>query len=168
MEWLAVILADDLRDNNDDDPVLKQMVEVYEKYRCCVVAIEEVPKEETNKYGVIDGKIVDGNESVLRVSNMVEKPDPKDAPTNLAIIGRYILTPDIFEVIENTKPGKGGEIQITDALLELAKQGKVIATRNFFNTIITHCQLYFTVINCSILFLIFFIQNQFNHAISSL
>ncbi len=65
--------------------------------------------------------------SVLRVSNMVEKPDPKDAPTNLAIIGRYILTPDIFEVIENTKPGKGGEIQITDALLELAKQGKVIA-----------------------------------------
>jgi UTP--glucose-1-phosphate uridylyltransferase len=92
-----------------------------------VVAIEEVPKEETNKYGVIDGKIVDGNESVLRVSNMVEKPDPKDAPTNLAIIGRYILTPDIFEVIENTKPGKGGEIQITDALLELARQGKVIA-----------------------------------------
>jgi len=126
-EPFAVILADDLCDNADGDPVLKQMVEVYEKYRCAVVAIEEVPKEDTNKYGVIDGKIVDGNESVLRVSNMVEKPDPKDAPTNLAIIGRYILTPDIFDIIENTKPGKGGEIQITDALLELAKQGKVIA-----------------------------------------
>ena len=126
-EPFAVILADDLCDNNEDDPVLKQMVEVYEKYRCCVVAIEEVPREETNKYGVIDGKIVDGNASVLRVSNMVEKPDPKDAPTNLAIIGRYILTSDIFDVIENTQPGKGGEIQITDALLELAKQGKVIA-----------------------------------------
>jgi len=126
-EPFAVILADDLCDNEEDEPVLKQMVEVYEKYRCCVVAIEEVPREETNKYGVIAGRIVDGNESVLRVSDMVEKPDPKDAPSNLAIIGRYILIPEIFEVIENTKPGKGGEIQITDALLELAKQGKVIA-----------------------------------------
>jgi len=126
-EPFAVILADDLCDNYEGDPVLKQMVEVYDKYRCSVVAIEEVPKEDTNKYGVIDGKIVDGNPSILRVSNMVEKPDPKDAPTNLAIIGRYILTPDIFDIIENTKPGKGGEIQITDALLELAHQGKVIA-----------------------------------------
>jgi len=126
-EPFAVILADDLCDNEEDEPVLKQMVEVYEKYRCCVVAIEEVPREETNKYGVIAGRIVDGNASVLRVSDMVEKPDPKDAPSNLAIIGRYILIPEIFEVIENTKPGKGGEIQITDALLELAKQGKVIA-----------------------------------------
>ena len=126
-EPFAVILADDLCDNQEGKPVLEQRVEVYEKYRCAVVAIEEVPQAETNKYGVIAGKIVDGNESVLRVSNMVEKPDPKDAPSNLAIIGRYILTPDIFEIIENTKPGKGGEIQITDALLELAKQGKVIA-----------------------------------------
>ena len=126
-EPFAVILADDLCDNDGEDPVLKQMVEVYEKYSCAVVAIEEVPKEDTNKYGVIAGRIVDGNECVLRVTDMVEKPDPKDAPSNLAIIGRYILTPDIFDIIENTKPGKGGEIQITDALLELAKQGKVIA-----------------------------------------
>lgn len=125
-EPFAVILADDLCDNAGES-VLSQMVKVYEKYGCCVVAIEEVPKEDTSKYGVIAGHLVDGSENTYRVETMVEKPDPKDAPSNLAIIGRYILTPDIFEIIENTKPGKGGEIQITDALLEMAKKGKVIA-----------------------------------------
>ena len=125
-EPFAVILADDLCDSKEKG-VLSQMVEVYEKYGCCVVAIEEVPKEDTSKYGVIAGYKVDGRDDTYRVETMVEKPDPKDAPSNLAIIGRYILTPDIFEVIENTKAGKGGEIQITDALLEMAKQGKVIA-----------------------------------------
>ena len=126
-EPFAVILADDLCNNNSDDPVLKQMVKVYEQYQCSVVAIEEVPMEETNKYGVIAGNLVDGTDTTYRVTDMVEKPDPKDAPTNMAIIGRYILTPDIFDIIRDTKPGKGGEIQITDALLEQAKQGKVIA-----------------------------------------
>ncbi|MDD3323827.1 MAG: UTP--glucose-1-phosphate uridylyltransferase GalU [Sulfurospirillaceae bacterium] len=126
-EPFAVILADDLCDNNGLDSVLKQMVEVYEKYKCAIVAIEEIPKEETNKYGVVAGKIVDGDDRIYRVSDMVEKPDPKDAPSNLAIIGRYILIPEIFDVLENTQPGKGGEIQITDALLSLAKEGKVIA-----------------------------------------
>jgi len=125
-EPFAVVLADDLC-HNDEVGVLEQMKEVYEKYQCSVVAIEEVPIDETQKYGVIAGKLVDGTDDTYRVSDMVEKPDPKDAPTNLAIIGRYILTPDIFDILRETKAGKGGEIQITDALLEQAKQGRVIA-----------------------------------------
>jgi len=124
-EAFAVVLADDLC--HSDEGVLSQMVEVYEKYNCSVVAIEEVPMDETQKYGVIAGKLVDGTEDTYRVSDMVEKPDPKDAPSNLAIIGRYILTPDIFDILRETKAGKGGEIQITDALMEQAKDGKVIA-----------------------------------------
>lgn len=125
-EPFAVILADDLC-TNEDDAVLKQMIEVYDKYGCSVVAIEEVPMEETYKYGVIAGKLVDNTDDTYRVSDMVEKPDPKDAPTNMAIIGRYILTPDIFDILRETKPGRNGEVQITDALLEQAKHGKVIA-----------------------------------------
>ncbi len=125
-EPFAVILADDLC-SSENASVLKQMIDVYEKYQCSVVAIEEVPMEETNKYGVIAGNLVDSTDDTYRVTDMVEKPDPKDAPTNMAIIGRYILTPDIFDILRETKPGKGGEIQITDALLEQAKQGKVIA-----------------------------------------
>ena len=124
-EAFAVVLADDLCDGNGHGGVLSQMVELYEKYQCCIVAIEEVPKEDTNKYGVIAGNEID--KGVFMVTDMVEKPDPKDAPSNLAIIGRYILTPDIFDVIRETKAGKGGEIQITDALLTQAKKGMVIA-----------------------------------------
>ncbi|MCW8895320.1 UTP--glucose-1-phosphate uridylyltransferase GalU [Sulfurimonas sp.] len=123
-EPFAVILADDLCDN-DGESVLSQMTKLYAKYRCSIVAVEEIPMEQTNKYGVVGGNAEDDN--VLRVTDMVEKPDPKDAPSNLAIIGRYILTPDIFDIIRETKPGKGGEIQITDALLTQAKQGRVIA-----------------------------------------
>lgn len=125
-EPFAVILADDLCDSKAKG-VLAQMVKVYEKYNCCVVAIEEVPKEETSKYGVIAGHLVDGSKDTYRVETMVEKPDPSEAPSNLAIIGRYILTPEIFDKIRDTKAGKGGEIQITDALLKMAKEGKVIA-----------------------------------------
>ena len=147
-EPFAVVLADDLCDN-EGAGVLTQMAKLHEQYPdCCIVAIEEVPKEETNKYGVIAGDLIShsrhpepttsnsepttrhselDSESLYRVTDMVEKPDPKDAPSNLAIIGRYILTPEIFDVLETTKPGKGGEIQITDALLELAKKGKVLA-----------------------------------------
>ena len=123
-EPFAVILADDLCDN-EDEAVLAQMVKLYEEYQCSIVAVEEVPKEDTNKYGVIAGEFI--SDDLVRVTNMVEKPDPKDAPSNLAIIGRYILTPDIFDILRETKPGKGGEIQITDALLEQAKEGKVLA-----------------------------------------
>jgi len=123
-EPFAVILADDLCDNSDDS-VLSQMTKLYEKYQCSIVAVEEIPLKESNKYGVIAGNVEE--DSVIRVTDMVEKPDPKDAPSNLAIIGRYILTPDIFDIIRETKPGKGGEIQITDALLTQAKNARVIA-----------------------------------------
>ena len=127
-EPFAVILADDLC-THEGDNVLKQMITVYEKYQCSIVAIEEIPKEETHKYGVIAGHLVDNADDTYRVTDMVEKPSPEEAPSSMAIIGRYILTPDIFEILKETKPGKGGEIQITDALLEQAKQGKVIAYR---------------------------------------
>jgi UTP--glucose-1-phosphate uridylyltransferase len=122
----AVVLADDLC-YNADAGVLSQMVELYEYYRCSIVAIEEVPQEDTNKYGVIAGEEI--APGVIRISDMVEKPKPEDAPSNLAIIGRYILTPDIFEILRNTPPGRGGEIQITDALLAQAKQGHVLGYR---------------------------------------
>ena len=91
------------------------------------LGFEEVPLDQTSKYGIIAGNLVDESEGTYLVTDMIEKPDPKNAPTNMAIIGRYILTPDIFDILKNTKPSKGGEIQITDALLTQAKQGKVIA-----------------------------------------
>ncbi|MFK7863221.1 MAG: UTP--glucose-1-phosphate uridylyltransferase GalU [Pseudohongiellaceae bacterium] len=122
-EPFAVILADDYC-VSENDSVLTQMVKLYETYQCSIVAIEEVPKEETYRYGVIAGEVEE--EGIYRISDMVEKPAPEDAPSNLAIIGRYILTPDIFDVIRDTPPGKNGEMQITDALLTQAKQGKVI------------------------------------------
>ncbi len=126
-EPFAVILPDDLC-TNDGDSVLTQMVKLFDQHsECCIVAIEEVPMTEVGKYGVIDGELVDGSTDAYRVNNMVEKPNLEDAPTNLAIIGRYILIPEIFDVLERTEPDKNGEIQITDALMTLAKQGKVIA-----------------------------------------
>ena len=120
----AVLLADDLCDAPTKG-VLAQMVELYKKYGCSIVAIEEIPKEDTNKYGVIAGNEIEPG--IYMVKDMVEKPEPEVAPSNLAIIGRYILTPDIFNIIRETKPGKGGEIQITDALLTQAKNGMVLA-----------------------------------------
>ena len=125
-EPFAVILADYLC-NCSEEGVLSQMNEIYSKYQCSVIAIEEVPIDQTNKYGIIAGNLVDDSDDTYRVTDMIEKPEPKDAPSNMAIIGRYILTPDIFDILRNTKPGKGGEIQSTDALLTQAKQGKVIA-----------------------------------------
>ncbi|SFV74676.1 UTP--glucose-1-phosphate uridylyltransferase [hydrothermal vent metagenome] len=125
-EPFAVVLADDLCDRDEiEGGVLKQMIKIYEKYNCSIVAVEEVPSQDTNKYGVIAGEEIE--QDIFRVFDMVEKPEPKDAPSNLAIIGRYILTPDIFDILRKTQPGKGGEIQITDALLQQAKQGKVLA-----------------------------------------
>ncbi|MBB1315534.1 UTP--glucose-1-phosphate uridylyltransferase GalU [Aliivibrio sp. SR45-2] len=123
-EPFAVVLADDLC-VNEEQGVLSQMVALYKQFRCSIVAVEEVPDNETHKYGVIAGEMI--KDDLYRVDNMVEKPEPGTAPSNLAIIGRYILTPDIFEIIEQTEPGKGGEIQITDALLKQAQSGCVLA-----------------------------------------
>lgn len=120
----AVILADDLCVNEDGDGVIAQMVKLYEKYKCSIVAIMEVPQDQVHKYGVISGREIE--EGIFMIDDMVEKPDTDKAPSNLAIIGRYILTPDIFKIIENTKPGKNGELQITDALLTQAKNGMVL------------------------------------------
>ena len=125
-EPFAVILADDLCDCNENS-VISQMIEIYSQHQCSVVAIEEVPMNQTQKYGVIAGKLVKNSINTYQVSDMVEKPKEKDAPSNMAIIGRYILTPDIFNILENIKPDKSGEIQITDALNIQAKQGKVVA-----------------------------------------
>ncbi len=126
-EPFAVVLADDLCINEEGEGVLSQMIGLYRKYKCSIVAIMEVPIEETYKYGVIEGKEIE--DGVYMVSRMVEKPEPQEAPSNLAIIGRYILTPDIFEMIQSTKPGKNGEIQITDALMQMAQKGMVLACR---------------------------------------
>ncbi len=121
----AVLLADDLCVGDDGSSVLAQMVELYKKYRCSIVAIEEIDIKDSSKYGIISGKEMESG--VYMVSDMVEKPSPADAPSNLAIIGRYILTPDIFEILENTPVGKNGELQITDALKMQAKNNMVVA-----------------------------------------
>jgi len=122
----AVLLADDLCIGAEaGNGVLKQMSQLYNQFRCSIVAIQEVPKDQTHKYGVIAGEEM--KEGLFRITDMVEKPAPEDAPTNLAIIGRYILTPDIFDIIKDTPPGKNGEVQITDALLTQAKNGCVMA-----------------------------------------
>jgi len=125
-EAFAVVLADDLC-FGDGPGVLEQMVGLFKQFRCSIVAIEEVAPEDTRNYGVIAGEAM--SDRLFRVTDMVEKPSPEDAPSNLGIIGRYILTPDIFEILENTEPGKNGELQITDALLQQASNGCVIAYR---------------------------------------
>jgi len=121
----AVVLPDDLC-HNEDQSVMNQMCEVFKENKDkCIVAVEEVNIKDVVKYGVISFKSSSNN--VFQVDGMIEKPSPDLAPSNLAIIGRYILTPDIFEIIEQTEPDQNGEIQITNALMELAKIGKVIA-----------------------------------------
>ena len=125
-EPFAVILADDLCDSKEKS-VMSQMLEIYNQHKCSIVAIEEVPMSQTQKYGVISGNLLDNSTHTFQVTDMVEKPKEKDAPSNLAIIGRYILTPDIFNILEDMKPDKNGEIQITDALKMQAKEGRVVA-----------------------------------------
>lgn len=121
----GVVLSDDLCVTGDDQGVLAQMVDLFRQFRCSIVAIQEVPEDQIHKFGVIAGSQI--KEGLFQVSDMVEKPDAKDAPSNLAVIGRYILTPDIFDLIEDTPPGKNGEIQLTDALLTQAQKGCVLA-----------------------------------------
>jgi len=125
-EPFAVILADDLC-TFPGDSVISQLIEVYNQYQCSVVAIEEVPMNQTKEYGIIAGNPLNNSSNTFQVTEMVEKPEENNAPSNMAIIGRYILTPDIFNILKDIKPDKNGEIQITDALNIQAQQGKVIA-----------------------------------------
>ena len=125
-EAFAVILADDLCDYNDVS-VISQMIKIYEKYQCSIVAIEEIPIDQTNKYGIISGDLIDNSNNIYRVNSMIEKPDSSVAPSNLAIIGRYILTPEIFDFLRKVEPDNSGEIQITTALMSQSLQGDVIA-----------------------------------------
>lgn len=122
----GVVLSDDLcLPAEDGEGVMAQMVKLYKQFRCSIVAIQEVPQELIHKFGVIQGEQI--KDGLFQVTDMVEKPKAEEAPSNLAIIGRYILTPDIFDIIRDTPPGKNGEVQITDALLTQAKNGCVLA-----------------------------------------
>jgi UTP--glucose-1-phosphate uridylyltransferase len=125
-EPFAVVLADDLCDSAEES-VISQMIEIFKHYQCSIVAIEEVPMQQTNKYGIISGNLLDKSDTIYDVIDMVEKPNENLAPSNLAIVGRYILTPDIFNILKGIQPDGSGEIQITDALKIQAKQGRVIA-----------------------------------------
>lgn len=118
-EPFAVLLGDELI-INQEKPAIKQLIETYEKFGKSVVGTMNVPKEEVSKYGIVAGKEI--TESIRLVEKMVEKPKVEEAPSTSAIIGRYVLTPDIFEELENTPPGKGGEIQLTDAMVNLLKK----------------------------------------------
>ena len=122
-EPFAVILADDLIDG--ETPVVRQMVEVYEQYHCSVLGVEEVPREHTRQYGIVK---TDGCEPGV-VSAIVEKPRPEDAPSTLAVVGRYILKPRIFHHLAEVHAGAGGEIQLTDGIAALLKEEKVLAYR---------------------------------------
>jgi len=111
-EPFAVLLGDDIIDA--EVPCLRQMISVFDKYRSSIIAVQQVPREETSSYGIIDHKPVE--DSVYRIEDLVEKPTPDTAPSDLAIIGRYILTPEIFDALEQTLPDEGGEIQLTNGL----------------------------------------------------
>ena len=121
-EPFAVLLADDLIDNGDQG-CLKQMVDIYENYQRSVIAVENIPKEETDKYGIVSSDEV--NDQLGKINGIVEKPEPSKAPSTQAVVGRYILTPEIFDILENTGAGAGGEIQLTDAIAELLKKEEV-------------------------------------------
>ncbi|MBM6551190.1 UTP--glucose-1-phosphate uridylyltransferase GalU [Marinomonas ostreistagni] len=123
-ESFGVVLADDLCIGGEYDGVMAQMVKLHKQFRCSIVAIQEVPEDEAHKYGVIAGEAM--SDGIFRITDMVEKPPKGEAPSNLAIIGRYILTPDIFDKIRETPPGKNGEVQITDAILRQAQEGCVL------------------------------------------
>lgn len=123
-EPFAILLADDLI-RSSGKGVVEQMSDVYEQHGCSVLSVQEVPREETHKYGIV--QVETDSQGVMRVVSIVEKPAPADAPSNLAVVGRYLLTPRIFEKLENTREGTGGEIQLTDGISDLLKDEPVIA-----------------------------------------
>lgn len=114
-EPFAVMLGDDVMCSQK--PVLKQMMEIYERYNCTILGVQQVKEEDVSKYGIVDGAFIE--DRIYKVNDLVEKPKREEAPSRMAILGRYIITPRIFEILEHTKPGAGGEVQLTDALREL-------------------------------------------------
>ncbi len=132
-EAFAVILADDLIDGNP--PIVKQMVDVFAKHQCSILGVQDVPRAHTKQYGIVSSTNLETN--VERVHVIVEKPKPEVAPSTLAVVGRYILTPRIFHHLENIQPGAGGEIQLTDGIAELIKEEQLLAYR--FNGIRYDC-----------------------------
>lgn len=123
-EPFAVLLGDDVV-YHDSNPCLKQMIEKYEEYGSSILGVQAVPKEHVGKYGIVDGAMI--SERVYLVNSLVEKPSPEKAPSNIAILGRYIINPTIFSILEHTGVGVGGEIQLTDGLLELSRRERVLA-----------------------------------------
>ncbi len=122
-EPFAVLLGDDVVDSKT--PCLKQLIDEYEKYNCTILGVQQVNKEDTNKYGIVKG--IKLSDRLYKVEDLIEKPKVEEAPSNVAILGRYIINPTIFEILENTKPGKGGEIQLTDALKTLISKEDMYA-----------------------------------------
>ena len=122
-EPFAVLLGDDIVDA--ETPCLKQMIDAYDEYKTTVLGVQEVARENVDKYGILDVKHIE--DRVYKVKDMVEKPSIEEAPSNIAILGRYIITPEIFNILENQAPGKGGEIQLTDALQKLATKEAIYA-----------------------------------------
>ncbi|EMU55898.1 UTP-glucose-1-phosphate uridylyltransferase [Clostridium butyricum DKU-01] len=123
-EPFAILLGDDIV-YNDEKPCLKQLIECYDEYKTSILGVQTVDKESVSKYGIVDGILIE--DRVCKVKGLVEKPSIEEAPSNTAILGRYIVTPKIFDILDNTKPGKGNEIQLTDALLELIKEEAMYA-----------------------------------------
>ena len=122
-EPFAVLLGDDIVDS--EKPCLKQLIEAYNEYKTSILGVQEVDKQDTDKYGILDVKYIENR--VYKVKDMIEKPKVEEAPSNIAILGRYIITPDIFDILENQEPGKSGEIQLTDALKTLATHEAIYA-----------------------------------------
>ena len=123
-EPFAILLGDDIVYNNKK-PCLKQLIECYNEYKTSILGVQTIDKEDVSKYGIVDGILIE--DRVCKVKGLVEKPSVDEAPSNTAILGRYIVTPKIFDILDNTKPGKGNEIQLTDALLELIKEEAMYA-----------------------------------------
>ena len=124
-EPFAVLLGDDVI-HNDDYPCLKQLIDVYNATGGSVLGCQTVPQEKVSAYGIVDSVLTD-NERIFKVNDMVEKPAVEEAPSRLAVLGRYVITPEIFRILDNTEPGRGGEIQLTDALKVLARQQDMYA-----------------------------------------
>lgn len=124
-EPFAVLLGDNIVNNGDGTPATAQLIDIYNRFGCSVLGVQEVPRDMVNKYGIVAGKRI--SESIIEVNDLVEKPAVGSAPTNFAMLGRYILTPKIFDCLASISTGYGGELQLTDAILELTKYEKVYA-----------------------------------------